>query len=306
MRFFWPVYFVSLAAGTAAVYTAAPLARPYLSAFVRTEPPAPAPARPAASLKAAPARDPAAAYQPAPEAPTEKAVPVAAAEELPPALNGIYLAQRGEKPGWGVTHQRTTYYTLEGARVGTVEGGVLLEFRGTRTSSKGAMVECVLFEHGTPSAPLLVGVKDVFLFTGSHTKLSPRQAADLQAYYALNGKIANRKNELLQVAAAKNPFFAEYNAAHKALMAHIERAQELAARRDKATELEKTRIEDQLREMKVAETQLRAAYDAKHLKFRTWKQDHANELGKPEDDAFVKQWSGQMAELRPRIPGLAY
>jgi cell division septum initiation protein DivIVA len=89
-------------------------------------------------------------------------------------------------------------------------------------------------------------------------------------------------------------------------MAHIESAKELAGKRDRATELEKTQLEDRLREMKIAETRLRTEYDAQLLKFRTWKQEHANEIAKPENDPDVKKWMQEMAALRPRIPGLAY
>ena len=227
-------------------------------------------------------------------------------EELPPALHGIYLAQRGERPGWGVTHQRTVYYTLDGGHAGHVEGGALLDFHGTRTSSKGGMVECILQEDNVPATPMLVSASDVYLFTGDHRKLSPQQRDNLKAYYALTGKIAARKKELLQQAADRNPFFAEYQAAYKTLMAHIEKAKELSLKRDKASELEKMRIEDSLRQMKMAETQLRKTYDAIHLKVRTWKEQHANEIAKPENDAQVQQWTQQRLALIPRVPGLAF
>lgn len=316
MRFFWPIYFFSAVAGTAAVYFAAPLARPYVPEYLKL--PAPAqPGReaappPALVMKAVTSRAPAAPFTPGAE---EAAAPVqaesaerpaAAAEELPPALHGIYLAQRNEKPGWGITHQRTVYYTLDGTRAGQVEGGALIEFRGTRTSSKGGMVECLFHANGASAAPVLVSVNDVYLFTGDFRKLSERQLSDLRAYYALSGKIALRKRELLQVAAEKNPFFEQYQAAYNTLMKHIESAKKVSAERERATELNKMRIEDQLREMKMTEARLRREYDAAHLKFRTWKEQHAAETAKPDEDPFVKQWSQQRAELIPRVPGLAY
>jgi hypothetical protein len=89
-------------------------------------------------------------------------------------------------------------------------------------------------------------------------------------------------------------------------MAHIEKAKQLSDKRDKATDLEKMRIEDSLRQMKTAEAQLRKTYDAIHLKFRTWKEQHANEIAKPEDDAQIQQWTQQRLALISRVPGLAY
>lgn len=312
MRFFWPIYLTVAAVGTAGVFVAAPLARPYIPEWLKISvPTVPDAEQSVVAARSQSAERTAVRVEPAPTAPVPVEQALAATreaqlEELPPALNGIYLAQRGERPGWGVTHQRTVYYTLDGTRAGHVEGGALLEFHGTRTSSKGGMVECILQEDNIPATPMLVSASDVYLFTGDHRKLSPRQRDDLKAYYALTGKIAARKKELLQLAADRNPFFTEYQAAYKTLMAHIETAKALSLKRDKASELEKMRIEDSLRQMKMTEAQLRKTYDAIHLKFRTWKEQHANEIAKPENDAQVQQWTQQRLALIPRVPGLAY
>jgi len=308
MRFFWPIYIGAAVAGTCGVYVAAPLARPLVAVFRKPADSAvSAPVAPQAAAVLKPVAPSRPELAPPPPKPAPQQIRAAQLdEETPPALNGIYLAQRGEKPGWGVTHQRTSYYTLEGTRVGAVAGGVLLEYRKAHSSSKGGMIECVLYENGTASAPLLVSAKDIFLFTGSFRKLSAKQLKDLVGYYALSGKIALRKTELLQASAAKNPYFTAYNAAHKALMAHIDSAKTLATQRDAATELEKTRIEDRLREMKMTETRLRAEYDVQLQKFRTWKKDHPDAVAQPEKDPSIKAWTGEMAALRPRIPGLAY
>lgn len=310
MRFFWPIYLSSVIAGTAGVYFLAPLARPYVPAFLKRpeslqQPSVPG-SRPAAVVKTVDVprvQESLGTTEPSSEPPVQLET---SSEELPPALNGIYLAQQGEKPGWGVTRHRTVYYTLTGTRVGTVEGGVLLDYQSMRTSSKGGMVECVLYENGSPSAPLLVGVKDVFLFTGSYGKLSPRQLTAVKTYYTLGGKISNRRNELLQAAAAKNPYFKEYQAAHQALMAQIDQAQALIAQRDKEQGAAKTRLDEQLHEMKLHENKFRVQYEAIHLKFRTWKEQHAAELGKPEDDALVQQLTKEQQALIGDMPGLAY
>ncbi|MEI7901209.1 MAG: hypothetical protein WCK89_13230 [bacterium] len=311
MKFSWFIFFLTAVVSTAGMYVAAPLARPYITAVfgkreVAQPPPAPQEREPPAMLVEKPDVQP----SPVTEAPVPSRpdIPAAVAEEADsaPALNGIYLALRDEKPGWGITSQRTTYYGLDGARLGQVPGGVLLDYRDTRVSSIGNMVECVLLESGTPSAPCLVNSKDVYLFTESYTKLSARQRADLQAYYVFNGKIGVRKTELLQMAAAKNPFFETYNQAYKAYMAHIETAKTLAAKRDRATGFEKSRLEDQLREMKVSETALRMEYDKTHAKFRLWKEQHASELAKLENDPDVLKWTKEMQVLRSSVPGLTF
>ena len=295
MRNFWPIYLITATVGTVGVYIAAPMARPFVpDVLKRMIPVANSQQSVETANRAVPAPSP---------APTSR---VAEADELPPALHGIYLARSNEKPVWGITRHLASYYLPNGTRVGQVDGGIFLDFQNMRTSSKGNMVECILQGESIPATSMLVNLADVLLFTGDYRKLSTTQLADLKQYYALSGKIAVRKKELLQESAKKNPFFATYQASYNTLTRHTEQAKELTAQRDKATERDRMRIEDKLREMKVAEVQIRKDYDAIHQKFRAWKDQHASELAKPEDDASIRQWTRQQADLAPRMPGLAY
>ena len=305
MKFFWPIYLSSLFIGTAGVYVAAPMARPYVSGIFGKNTSRPSPAGKANVPSAQPEKP----RLPAAAVPSQPAPPVSAppeeSDDTPPVLQGINLASRGDKPTWGVTHQRTSYYKTNGARLGHVQGGTLISFKEMRPSSKGMMVACQLLTDGSSNDVYLVSSKDVCLFTGSYAQLTSRQIDALKTYYTLNGKISQRKTELLQVSASKNPFFTAYNAAYTVYTAQIDKAKELTVQRDRATGAEKSSLEDQLREMKMAETRLKAEYEDEHLKFRTWKEQHASELAKPENDPDVKKWTQEMGELRSRIAGLA-
>ncbi|MDD4622282.1 MAG: hypothetical protein PHG71_03500 [Kiritimatiellae bacterium] len=330
MRFFWPVYISVAAAATAGIYAAAPLARPYLPDFLKPAAPvktaqsaspqspgvlllkARTPSRPQQTESGDPSEGralspPQTTQSPYPQpSPAPVAPSVSEEDELPPALNGIYLASGNERPGWGMTRLRASVYALDGTHSGHVAAGTLVEFRDIKKSSKGKMVECVVILEGRRSEPVLVSSKELRLFTGSFHKLSARQMGDLQKYYALSGKVAERKNELLKIAAAKNPHFRQYEAALKNLMEHIDRAGQLARQRDAATGLVKMRLEDQLRTMKHDEVRLRAEYDAAHKRFREWKEKNPDALAKPENDPQIMRFNDEMAALRPRVPGLAY
>lgn len=297
MRYFWPIYLITAAVGTAGVYIAAPLARPHIPDALKRIASTDSDQQPS---ETPPAR------VTTPQLPPASANQDAALDELPPALHGIYLARSNEKPGWGITRHQASYYLPNGTRVGQVNGGIVFDFQNTRTSSKGNMVECVLHEESIPATPMLVNTADVLLFTGDYRKLSSSQLSDLKLYYTLSSKIAARKKELLQEAAQKNPFFTKYQASYNTLMAQVERAKELTAQRDKALDRDRMRIEEKLHEMKVSEVQLRKEYDEIHQKFRAWKDQHANELAKPDDDPSIKQWAQQQSDLIPRVPGLAY
>jgi hypothetical protein len=317
MRFFWPCYLSVAVIGTAAVYFGAPFARPFVSGLRRLPPQEEARSVIAAAVTAPEAREPGPAAEPgaaareaerttAPPPPVRDAGSGEEAEETMPALLGIFLAHPKERPGWGVTRQHTAVFTPDGARLREIPAGTLLEFRGVRASSKGQMVECLLVQTDSLSPLRLVSRADVFLFTGSHKSLSARQRADLQAYYERNGRIVRRKNELLQIAGAKNPHFTAYREAHAKLMENIDRARERAARRDRLTGSEKLRLENQLRELKVSEARLRTEYDAVHARFRAWKTQHAGELPDPEKDPSVIAWRQEMDGHRASIAGLTY
>lgn len=310
MKFFWPIYLASLVVGTAGVYVAAPLARPYTAGLLgtagREAPPAALPETPpppAAGLSRAAdddddVADPDLMQQEAREQREE------ADSETPPALLGVYLASHGDRPGWGVTAQRTTYYKLDGSRVGNLPGGVLFDCSKAHQSSKGLMLEFALPGKASTNGTFLVSRSEVFLFTGARTNLSSRQREALQSYYRIKGQIGARKTELLQASAAKNPYFAAANAAYKAFAANTQKAQELSAKRNTATELDKVRLEDELRELKVKETRLRADLTAANEKFRVWKEQHAAEVAKPENDPEVQKLTEQLNPLRKIVPGL--
>jgi hypothetical protein len=306
MKFFWPLYLSSVVVGTAGVYVAAPLARPYVAGLLgKGEAAETAPATaPALVVKPSPAAAPA-VRAPLPPAAKTAAPQPEEDEESPPALHGVYMASHGDRPGWGITNQRTTYYKLDGRRMGNLPGGVLFDCQKSHQSSKGLMIECVFLESAATNTSFLVSRKDIFLFTGSHTNLSARQVKALKDYYQLSGKIGMRKSELLQASASKNPHFTAANTAYRAFTEHTEKAKALSLKRDSATELDKARLEDQLREMKVAETRFRNELTAANQKFRQWKEQHAEEVAKPESDPDIKKWTQEMDELRRLVPGLA-
>lgn len=305
MKFFWPIYLVSLVVGTTGMYVTAPYARPYMaSLFGKEEKPAPS-----AEVIEAPILSDALTPQPVVPAPQAAPVPQPKKEEddsdVSPALRGVFLASYGDKPGWGVTHQRTTYYKLDGVRIGNLPGGVLFDCSKAHQSSKGLMLECSLAREASTNDPFLISRKDVFVFTGAQTNLSSRQLEALKSYYQIKGKIAARKIELLQASASKNPHFAAANAAYRAFTEHTRKAQGLALKRKTATEAEKAQLEDQLRELKVTETKLQSELADANQKFRTWKEQHATEIAKPENDPDVQKWTQEMEPLRKLVPGLA-
>jgi len=298
MKLFWPLYSVSFVVATAGVYLLAPQARPYVAGLVKPHVETPPPPAPIMQLSGVTV-----SQQPKPTA--AATAPGSEERDLPPAAQGISLASSGSTPMWGITCLRTTYYKPDGTRQGHVPSGTLFTYRNTHSSSRGEVVECQFLVEGVAPTPFLVGKQDVCLFTGSHTNLTAHQLAALKSYYDLNGKIALRKSDLLQAAAAKNPFSAACNDANKAYSDHLAKAKALAAQRARATNEERSRIEDQLREMKMTELRLKTESEALQRKFNLWRDQHASEVAKPESDPDILKWTQEMASLRSIVPGLA-
>lgn len=300
MKFFWPIYLSSVVLGTVGVYVAAPLARPYLASAMRNDFPAAAPSAAAANDAGA------ASASGRGGASGEAESPAKEDEEPTPAMLGVYLASYGDRPGWGITNQRTVSYKPDGTRVGNVPGGLIVSAGLARKSTKGLMIECRFQEGGLTNGLYLVMQKDLYLFTGAYTNLSVRQREALRTYYGLNGKIEARKTDLLLASAAKNPHLSEANAAYKAYTANGEKTRELLLQRDRAVNQDRSRIEDELRELKLKEVTLKADLEAANQKFRGWKLEHGGEVAKPDNDADIKKWRQEMADIRPRLPGLVF
>jgi len=299
VKFFWPIYVSSFIVGTIGVYAIAPLCRPVFAPLFGR--PAPHPTAEAASVHSISPQAPLPSNEPAQtEAPTPES------SDPSPAQQGIYLSSANAHPDWGVTAQQTPYYKSDGTRLGLVPGGAVFHFQETVASSKGTMLQVLFLAGGPTNGTFLVGNKDVHLFSGSYAKLSPSQQTALSAYYELKGKIVRRQNELIAESSSKNPFFAEYHTAYVAYTEHMEKAQLLSKKRERATNIERVQLDDQLREMKHKEVRLEAECAAVQKKFRAWKQLHAQEEAQPENDPSIQQWEKDLLPHQDTIPGLAF
>jgi hypothetical protein len=222
-----------------------------------------------------------------------------------PALEGIYYARASEHPGWGVTHQKTSFYNEKGVYRGTLDSGEILTcLKGKVVSSKGDLLECQL--RNSTNAPLHIARKDVHCFTGDYNKLAAKQIQMLSAYYQLNGKIAERRRKLLEDGAALNPHFQASKTAYQALISNIEEAKLLQQQLATATDSKKMALDESLRALKVKETGLKKAFEEIQKSFVEWKAKHASQLPNPETDPVIKKWNAEKQNMVSALPGLAF
>jgi len=305
MKFFWKIFVVTFVVGSVIIYVAAPMLGSRVMACFHRDEPSPDEMTPAVAVHEESIRTTVAVS--APVRPAGASQKVQDTDDTSPALEGVYLAKPNEQPGWGVTSHRVSYYKMDGARMGTVEGGLLFDCEGTITSEeKGVMVKCRFLQEGLSDELFLVGRKNAQFFTATHRKLSKARIQALKDYYALNGKIEARKAEMLEKNAERNPYYADARVAYEAFQKRVQEAKQLEQMRDKLTDTKRMELEDQLRELKLKEVGLKKTLDEANEKFAAWKKAHAAELPQPENDADIKMWTQEKKRLADALPGLAY
>jgi len=308
MKKFWLLYILLLITGSMAIYLKAPLLTdtimPYVPEYLKPNDPSLAKTTYVTNIVKGTI-----VHQ---EAPVKKQPPqkVVVPEEetfVSPALEGIYFARSSEQPGWGVTHQKTSFYTDKGAHRGLLEGGAIFICRkGKLSSSKGDLLECQLIAGSLTNSTVLIARKEAHFFTGDYTKLAKKQIDMLSEYYRLNTQMIERKKKLLEEGAARNPYFQSSRTAYLALTKNIEEAKATQQKLATATDAVKTALDEQMRAFKMKETPLKAAFEAEQKKFVEWKQLHASELPNPDTDSQMKTWRDQKAKLISALPGLAF
>lgn len=308
MKKFWMIYVLVGVVGSAAIYLTAPLARPLMERFVKVEEEKTVVTN---AFESVPEPFDPDAEQPEQQPPVKPAVRPAVAIEAndigdPPALLGIFRVSGREKPSWGVVQTKTNLYAEDGKRLGEVPAGIIVYYKEARVSSKGTMAWCSLFHKGKEVGPFLIKRVDLILFTGDYEKLSQQQRATLEAYYKTKGTADERKKDLMQQLAVRNPYYTQYKAAYDKYMEHIDSSKALTAKRDATEGLVRSNLDDQLRRMKAEGVVLQKAYDEIHLKYKGWKEANAASLPDPAKDQKFAEYRAEMQRLGKLIPGLAY
>ena len=290
MQFSRTIYWAVFLAGTAAVYWAAPLARPWIRARFASGAPVPEEeARPSRGVPV-PASMPSSHTEP---------------EITPPALSGIYPAGLSGEAVWGVTPRTINYYSVSGANLGTLSGGVLVLCEGEHKSSKGNMMTCRRFKDGQAEGePFLLARRETLFLTGKPSSLTPAQLDALSRYYALEDSIGQLAQTILQEDAAKNPFVPAGRAALEAYRKNVSEAERLTAERDKAEGARRLAIADRLHSLKFEETRLHTALDAAQQKITAWKKQNPAATRDPEADSRVRELRARQEPLARLIPGL--
>ena len=309
MKSFWIVYITVVVVGSGVVWLASPYARPLMSRVMKKDDPVvvakAVPAQPAGKI--APSQENG-SETPAASQPSSAKTASAKSDsrEEPPALLGIFRVAGKRKAEWGVVQVKTNFYDEEGKRLGEVPAGLIIKFVESRKSSKGTMIFCKFQYKGKVHGPYLVKRTDMSLFTGNYMDLSENQRSNFETYYKTRGQIEERKVEVMQQMAKKNPHYPQYKAAYDKYIDHIKEAKALTAERDKATGMKRSTLNDKLRRMKNEDAVLEKAYKMIHKKYKSWKTANNSTLPDSTTDPKIKEYRMEMHRLARLLPGLAY
>ena len=204
---------------------------------------------------------------------------------------------------WGVTIVDTPFYDRDGKlRDEKLPGGTLVEQTASTKSSRGEMALCRIWRNGNWAGSYLVATSDLIRFDGGREKVDANDVDNLCAYYGLNAAFERRKEELVQKAAAANPYFAELKQKATVYNEHRNRAKELTAERNTAKGAARNQIIAELTRLKNAEAREAAEVQSLTRKYEDWKKAHAATTQvNPATDPVCKGCLDKMENLKPKL-----
>lgn len=205
--------------------------------------------------------------------------------------------------GWGITAVDADIYKADGKKFSTIPGGRLIEYVGSVKSSKGTMAKCRVWRGDVWSGDCLISTASFMNFLGGREQVAAEDLSRQLRYYALNGKLERRKQELeIKVRTGNNPFAAELSEIAKEYNDLIEEITQLTKRRDSATGAERTRLAGELQKRIVSQTEVENRLKPIKGKFEEWKKAHAGDVKAEVDwrrDAECIKLQEEMEALAP-------
>ncbi len=212
----------------------------------------------------------------------------------------------GPKNGWGFVSASSPYYTPQGKNCGKLPGGTLFKYTDVKESSKNAMLVCSVKREEAWEGPVLLDCTDVSAYEGSPETLNPETVKKLGIYYTLNGRVADRKEELFDAKLAKNPHFEAARQAQMAYQGSIAKAAAMEKQMNTLTGPSKAKADEALRALKYEQVRIKAAADTAASAYKTWKASHPVDASVLADDpqltALEKERQAAKAAVAKLLP----
>ncbi len=180
----------------------------------------------------------------------------------------------GPKSGWGFVQETSPCYTPQGKHIGKLPGGTLFKYTDVKSTSKNAMLVCSVKRGETWEGPLLLDCTTIAAYEGDPDTLAPDTVRNLETYFTLKGKIADRHEALADEALAANPHFAAARQAQQAYQDSITKAAALEKQMVTLTGSRKAQADEALRSLKYEQVRVKAKADDAARTYKAWKEAH--------------------------------
>lgn len=203
---------------------------------------------------------------------------------------------------WGVALRNAALFEQDGKRrEDKLAGGTLVEQVGVVRSSRGGMAKVRVWRDSRWAGPYLVSPMDLMRFDDRREDYDAESVTSLCSYYALSAQLEQRREELRQEAACKNPYYADLKEAATLYNTNIEDAKRMTKERDNAQGSKRTQIADKLRRMEVENKKLATKVKTLTKKYETWKKNNGMQEAAYDNDSRCRSLSTEMEKLKPRL-----
>ena len=183
----------------------------------------------------------------------------------------------GPKKGWGFVKTESPYYSPQGKNLGTLPGGTCFKYSAVKASSKNPMLVSVVKRGEAWEGPYLLDCTETAAFEGDPATVDPEIVKNLDAYFTLTGKIAERKAALAEQVALANPCYAAARETQQAYQASIAKAAKMAEEAHALTGARKMKADEALRAFMYEQVRLKAKADAAAAAYKAWNKAHPSD-----------------------------
>ncbi len=210
----------------------------------------------------------------------------------------------GPKKGWGFTQATSPCYSPQGKHAGALPGGTLFKYTAVKATSKNAMLVCTVKRGDAWEGPLLLDCTDVAAYEGDPDALDPETLHNLGAYFALKGKIADRKEALADEALASNPHFEAARQAQQAYQDSVTKAAAMEKQMNTLAGPSKAKADEALRALKYDQVRIKARADAEAADYKAWKTSHPADPAKLAADPQLQALEKELLEAQAKVAKL--
>ncbi len=208
----------------------------------------------------------------------------------------------GPKSGWGIVNVACALYGNDGQNLGKLAPGTLLTYSAVKHSTKSfVLVSKIQVSANKWDGPFLIEAPDVVMFSGELEQMSPKMIGDLKAYYALKGKIAQRKEDIEEKAQSRNPHFETAKLWQQRYSDSVEKAAEMEVKANDLKGPAKSKMLDELRSLKYEQARLKTQADKEAVNYKAWKDQNPISPALFSTDDELKALHAQLKEAKEKI-----